>query len=119
MADPQGDPGSTSDREERPLRSRPTVRIVVGILLVAGMIYGWTMMGRQKSRKQAEAVNAVTTAGGLVYFDYQWKDGKYLAEGQPQQAAWLAADYAVPQILAVRFNRPAGDASNNRPAQIG
>jgi len=89
MAGSQDAPGSTSDSEERPVRRRPAVRVAIGVLLVAGMIYGWTAMGRQKSRKQAEAVNAVIAAGGSVYFDYQWKDGKLLEGGQPQQAAWL------------------------------
>ncbi len=72
-------------------KSKPRValRVIVGVLLVAGMLGGWAVMGMQKARKQVEAIQAVTAAGGVVYLDYQWKNGQPLANGRPRQAAWL------------------------------
>ncbi len=61
----------------------------MGILLAGGMMYGWSAMGRQKAVKQTEAIEAITAAGGTVFMDYQWKDGQFQADGEPQQAAWV------------------------------
>lgn len=90
MSDSQEASQAETLTETTPVRRRRlAVRVVVGVLLVAGMVCGWTAMGRQQARKQTEAIQAVTRAGGNVYFDYQWKDGKLVADGRPQQAAWL------------------------------
>jgi hypothetical protein len=79
-------PDQLKSRADRP---RLLLRIAVGVLLVAGMFYGWAAMGRQKASKQSEAVRAVLDAGGVVYWDYQWKDGQADLTGRPRQPAWL------------------------------
>ena len=65
------------------------VRTAIGVLAVAGMLYGWAAMGRQKSLREHEAIRAVIAAGGTVYYDYQWEQGEIKEDGQPQQARWL------------------------------
>ncbi len=82
------DPNVPDEPSLKP-RRRVALRAVFGILLLIGMAYGWSAMGRQKAAKQSEAIEAITAAGGGVYLDYQWKDGQVDAAGKPQQAAWL------------------------------
>jgi hypothetical protein len=95
MAAPQ-EPGQLPGPPQGPVvgssslpRRRVALRAAVGILLLSGMILGWTAMGRQKARKQAEAIQAVEAVGGHVYLDYQWQDGQAQVDGKPQQATWL------------------------------
>lgn len=47
-------------------------------------------MERQKSTRQAEAVRAITQAGGNVHFDHQWTaDNRPDWTREPDQPAWL------------------------------
>ena len=68
---------------------RVTLRVVIALFLIGGMAFGWSAMGRQKARKQSEAMRAVEQLGGRVYLDYQWDEGGPVENGQPPQAAWL------------------------------
>jgi len=70
-------------------RRRFILRLLLGLLLAAGMVAGWSAMGRQKSRTQWEAQQAILTAGGRVYLDYQWRDGRLIEDGRPQQLVWV------------------------------
>lgn len=87
MTDPQNE--QTPTQPSPPSRWKVALRVVIGVLLVTGMASGFIAMGRQKARKQSEAIREIVAASGLVYLDYQWKNGRILTEGRPPQAAWV------------------------------
>ncbi len=82
------EPTPALDPPRGPAR-RVGLRVLLGLLLVGGMIYGWGAMGRQKALKQAEAMRALEQAGARLYLDYQWANGQAIPDGQPPQFAWL------------------------------
>jgi hypothetical protein len=87
---------------------RLVLRLGVGVLLVAGMLWGCSAMRLQKSRKQAAARQAVQQAGGVVYLDYQWRNGRRIPDGQPTEATWLRnllGDAFFDRVVAVDLRR--------------
>jgi hypothetical protein len=95
-----------SPGSENPLvrQRRVMLRVLFGMSLVVGMTSGWVMMARQKADRQAEARDAIRQAGGRVYFDYQWRDGKPATDGVPPGAQWfrsLVGDEFLDRIVAV------------------
>jgi hypothetical protein len=67
-------------------------RVVVPLGIVAGMLAGWSAMGWQKARKQAEAKEAIVQSGGQCYLNYQWDLANHRALDQPTPPApWLRA----------------------------
>ncbi len=98
------EPAQADDVASAETGRRPSVplRVLLGVLLVAGMVCGWGMMGRQKTLKQVEAIQAIQQIEGDVYYSYQWSQGKLLPDAQPPQPQWLrrlvgpaAFDHAV------------------------
>lgn len=83
---------------------RVMIRVLFGMSLIVGMTSGWVVMARQKADRQAEARDAIRQAGARVYFDYQWRDGRPVADAVPPGAAWLRAlvgDDFLDRIVAV------------------
>lgn len=94
-----------AEQQDSPARQRRVmIRVLFGVSLVVGMASGWVVMARQKADRQAEARDAIRQAGGVVYFDYQWRDGKPLPEAAPPGARWvrgLVGDDFLDRITAV------------------
>jgi internalin A len=65
---------------------RFSVRGLVVVVLVIGAGLGWFVRG---ARIQREAVAAITKAGGSVYYDWEWSDGKHIPTGRPWAPKWL------------------------------
>ena len=51
--------------------------MVVVLVFVAGL--GWLV---REARIQRDAVAAITKAGGTVYSDWEWSDGKHVPTGR-------------------------------------
>ena len=98
------EPSDSAHALTPPSRPRVFARVFVGIVLVIGMAAGYIAMGRQKTAKQAEAIDALVQAGGRVYFDYQWHAGEPVPDAVPPQAAWvglLVGDAKLNRAVAV------------------
>ena len=85
MSDHSESPQAAAETADGVQRRSPGVvlRVVAGILLVTGMLLGWSAMVWQKAQKQSEAVLAVRRLGGQVYLDYQWSEDRPVEGGQP------------------------------------
>jgi hypothetical protein len=97
--------------QSRPI-SRPwwgyvqfSVRGLIVLVLAIGGGLGWIIRG---ARVQREAVAAIQKAGGSVWYDWEWKDGRPLPNGSPWVPTWLVerlgVDY-VGHVAAVHLDR--------------
>ena len=75
-------------------RLRFSVRGLVGLVLVVGAGLGWIV---HKAHVQRDSVAAIQRAGGTVFYDWQFKDGRDVRNGKPWAPTWLVvrigADY--------------------------
>jgi hypothetical protein len=81
----------TSDpirRSARPWWSytRFSVRGLIVLVLVIGAGLGWIV---HQAHIQRDAVAAITRAGGVVEYDWQWRTGKPIPRGEPRAPSWL------------------------------
>jgi hypothetical protein len=72
-----------------PRRPRIAWRVAIGVLLVLGMAGGYWSMGRQKARKQHEAIQRLSELGGRVYLEYEWNGVEPVEGGEPPEARWV------------------------------
>ncbi|AGA30234.1 leucine-rich repeat domain-containing protein [Singulisphaera acidiphila] len=82
-----------SDQLERESRSWwPSIRLSVRGMMLAVLILGgglgWSV---RRAHVQRDAVAAIKRGGGLVEFDWQYLNGKYLRNATPPGPRWLAA----------------------------
>jgi hypothetical protein len=59
---------------------RLSVRGLIVLVLVTGGWLGWIV---HRARVQREAVVAIERAGGMVWYDWQWKNGSDIPNGRP------------------------------------
>ena len=80
---------SQADPIPRPRRRylRFSVRGLIVVVLVIG---GWLGSIVRSARIQREAVAAIEKAGGEVWYDWEWKDGKAIQGGSPWMPGWVA-----------------------------
>jgi hypothetical protein len=71
-------PGPTSRTWRRYLRL--SVRGQIVLVLVVGAGLGWVV---RSARTQRRAVAAITSASGIVVYDWEWSDGRSIPRGKP------------------------------------
>src|SRR3954454_17549939 len=67
-------------------RFRISLRVLMLVVLVAGVWMGWQV---NKARRQREAVAAVKKYGGWVHYDWEMVNGKVAKGTQPHAPKWL------------------------------
>ncbi len=84
-------------------RVRVSLRALMGVVLVLGVLLGWYV---RSVRIQREAVAAIRRAGGSFAYDWQWghrKSDIIIYTGKPRAPSWLAsivpADYVANVVL--------------------
>jgi internalin A len=65
---------------------RLSVRGLIVVVLVIGVGLGWIV---RRAHIQRDAVAAIRRAGGLVEYDWQWRNGKSIPGGKPPAPSWL------------------------------
>jgi internalin A len=65
---------------------RFSVRALLVIVLVIGVGLGWTV---RQAQVQRDAVAAIKSAGGRVYYDWEWRIATKVIGGRPWAPAWL------------------------------
>jgi len=56
------------------------------LVLLWGCALGWAV---HRARIQRNAVAAIEKANGIVLYDWQWKNERYVKNGQPLEPKWL------------------------------
>ena len=82
-------------------RVRVTVRALMGVVLVLGVVLGCYV---RSVRIQQEAVAAIRRAGGSLAYDWQWGDrkpGMFIYTGKPRAPEWLAKIVPVDYVARV------------------
>ena len=59
---------------------------MIVLVLVLGGWLGWIA---RSARIQREVLAAIRKAQGSFYYDWQWKDGKWIGDGRPRGTRWL------------------------------
>ena len=62
------------------------VRAMIVLVLVMGVWLGWFV---RSARSQRDAVAAITKADGLVFYDWNLKNGRKIEESKPWSPSWL------------------------------
>jgi internalin A len=62
------------------------VRGLIVLVLVIGAGLGWIV---RSARMQREAVAAIRNKGDIVFYDWEWSNGKNIPGGKPWARAWL------------------------------
>ena len=87
--------------------SRPWRRFlrfsVRGLVVLALVIGGWLGWIARSARIQREAVAAIVKAGGTVSYDWEWTNGKSIAEGKPWAPRWLVDLIGVDYFAHVTY----------------
>jgi hypothetical protein len=58
---------------------------MVGVLVVGGSL-GWIV---HRAKVQRDAVRVIEKAGGRVRYDWQFRNGRMIASGEPRGPEWL------------------------------
>ncbi len=80
---------------------RFSVRSLIVLVLVIGCWLGWLV---RSARIQREAVAEIRAAGGEVWYDWEWKDGKADPGTKSLDARWLAK--APESTISVTLSLP-------------
>ena len=78
---------------------RFSMRGLIVLLVVIGVALGWLVRG---ARNQREAVAAIRKTGGLVSYDWESKNGKWVRNGRPWAPKWLVDALGVDYFVARR-----------------
>jgi Leucine Rich repeat len=107
-------------------RVRVSVRALMGVVLVLGVLLGWYV---RSVRIQREAVAAIRRAGGSFAYDWQWghrEQRTIVYTGKPRAPSWLAsivpADYVANVVLvdlALRAGKRPDPADDETLAHVG
>ena len=65
---------------------RFNVRGLIVVVLVIGAGLGWIV---RQAHIQRDAVAAITKVGGVVFYDWEWRDGTSISGGKPWAPRWL------------------------------
>jgi hypothetical protein len=79
-------------------RIRISVRALMVLVLMCGLGLGWAV---RRAAGQRHAVEAIRNAGGLVWYDWQWKNSNPIPRGQPRDPGLLARQIGVDYISNV------------------
>jgi internalin A len=87
-----------------------SIRMLMLVVLIVGGWLGWLCY---RARVQGEALAAIERAGGKIWFDWQWKNGRFQAAGKP---GWLRRQlgpgfFEEPKFVAVESTAGAPVAS--------
>ena len=101
---------TTTSSGSRPWRSylRLSLRTLIVLTLVVGGGLGWFV---QHARTQRAAVKAVEKAGGVVKYNWEYKDGRSIAGGRPVWPLWLVRRLGVDyfgRVVRVDLSRRSG-----------
>ena len=77
---------SPAERQRRRIPLRVSLRVFMALVVLLGVVLGWVV---HRAQLQREAVVAIERAGGLVCYDWQWKDGRDIPGGKPWVPRWL------------------------------
>jgi internalin A len=81
---------------------RFSVRALVVVVFVFGAGLGWIV---RSAHVQRDAVEAISSAGGDVYYDWEWNNGAPIRNGSPWAPGWLSKLIAVDYFGHVTFVR--------------
>jgi Leucine Rich repeat len=99
-------------------RVRSSVRVLMTLVLVVGVGFGWFV---RRARIQRDAVAAIKHAGGSVLYDWQFQKGRFNPNGKPSGPAWLAecigADY-FDNVIKVNLRNVGSDAVLSHVGQL-
>jgi hypothetical protein len=80
---------------------RLSIRALLVLILLLACWLGWFV---RTARLQREAVAAVKKAGGIVWYDWEWKNGDYVqGKSQPPGPKWLVDRIGVDYFSNVTF----------------
>jgi internalin A len=79
------DPFSRRSWWHRP-RIRFSLRSLMIFVLLIGGTLGWIVYS---ARVQRDAVAAIEAAGGSVWYQWQWRNGKPILNGHPPWPEWI------------------------------
>jgi hypothetical protein len=65
------------------------VRRVIVLVLVVGVGTGWVVRAIRDTRIQRQTIAAITKAGGVALYNWEWSDGKAIGAGKPRAPKWL------------------------------
>ncbi len=71
---------------------RFSVRGLIVLVLVIGAGLGWVV---RSARMQREAVAAIKDAGGIAFYNWEWRDGNPVVGGKPWAPKWLVERIGV------------------------
>ena len=95
---------------------RYSVRGLILVVLVIGGGLGWMV---RSARMQRDAVAAIQSSGGIVTYDWGWKDGAYLGNAGPWAPYRLVDALGADYFGSVVVVRCYGRESDAEVAQIG
>jgi hypothetical protein len=68
---------------------RFSLRGLIVVVIVIGVGLGWMVRTIRSARIQREAVAAVRTYPGYVFYDWEWSNGVFIRGGRPWAPKWL------------------------------
>jgi hypothetical protein len=95
---------------------RISVRAMLVIVVTVGAVAGLIV---RSARFQREAVAAIRDAGGIVYYDWQWKNGATVPRGSPTGPPWLVDRIGVDYFNSVTWVLVVHRAKDNELRNIG
>ncbi len=102
------------------IRLRLSLRMVLLLILVAGLWLGWRV---DKARRQRHAIAEVEKYNGYVRFDYEYADGNEIPDAQPWAPKWLRrnlGDEYFREVSRVIYgDQPLSDATLAPLADLG
>ena len=100
-------------------RIRFSLRSLMVFVLLTGGTLGWIVY---RARVQRDAVAAIEEAGGSVWYQWQWRNGKPILNGRPPWPAWMVNLVGVDYfggVVRVSLAQAGGDAELVSAAKLG
>jgi hypothetical protein len=94
--------------QPHPAFRRPWLRIslrgLLVIVLIAGCSLGWMVRSAQVQR---DTVRTIQRAGGSVWYEWEWKNGRVVPGAKPPAPSWLVSRIGIDyfgSVVAVQIN---------------
>ncbi|MGP0067498.1 MAG: hypothetical protein ACLQGP_28375 [Isosphaeraceae bacterium] len=80
------------------------VHVLILLVLISALWFAWLVNG---ARAQREAIASIDKAGGSYWYDWQYRNGQFIANGRPSLPNWLIRLIGLDtfsKVVAVRFD---------------
>jgi hypothetical protein len=95
---------------------RFSMRGLLVLILALGVGLGWLV---HRAQVQRDLVNAIQRAGGQIWYDWQFKDGRIVSNGVPPGLKWLVEVLGVDYFADVTVINESQGIADKELAQIG